>query len=60
MFRDTGNVKNLAGEAGNEEKLQRQQTMLKVFEILLDIANKDVKPIQLIKETGPQFILPLY
>jgi hypothetical protein len=38
-------------------KEKQRQTMLKVYELLLDIAHKELKPIDLIKETGSDFIL---
>ncbi len=41
----------------NGDDTADQLTMLEVFETLLDIAHKEIKPIQLIKDTGPQFIL---
>ena len=44
----------------SEEKEQQNVITLQVFEMLLDIAHKEIRPIMLIKKTGSDFIIPLY
>lgn len=39
---------------------QQRILLMKIFDILLDIGRKNLKPIQLIKNIGPNFIISLY
>jgi len=56
LFRNTNDPENLQGLKSTEID-QRKLLMLRIFNILMDIAYKEIKPIQLIKDTGPNFIL---
>lgn len=39
---------------------QQRLLLMKIFDILLDFGHKFLKPIQLIKNIGPDFIISLY
>lgn len=51
------NDKKLMVKTEDENELKQHILVLKVFEKLFDIAHKDIKPIDLIKEAGPEFII---